>query len=182
MRKYNVSKWFLFLVSISIVGWLWETIYVSILIKEYAHRGFLTLPICPIYGTGILLIYLTLGIPQRPKGMLKKMKNKYLNYILYFFLAGIIPSALELVVGYSYEKLSGKKLWTYEHHPYNLGGYISLQMVFIWAFVISLFMYFLFDKMKRWFLKLPNKQSFILSIIVLVFISLDFILKFVDFL
>jgi len=49
-------------VVLSFLGWLWETIF-SFFLRSPNDRGFLLLPICPIYGFALILVYLLFGTP-----------------------------------------------------------------------------------------------------------------------
>lgn len=46
---------FLFFIY-SFIGWLWETIYCSILDKHFVYRGFLFGPYCPVYGFAVTTV------------------------------------------------------------------------------------------------------------------------------
>jgi uncharacterized membrane protein len=66
----------------SFAGFIWETVHVSLLAKELVDRIFLFGPICPIYGTTMVIFYLLIGPPQAPKTFLKKTKGKLLSFFL----------------------------------------------------------------------------------------------------
>ena len=51
---------------ISFSGWVYETIYCSIVEGEFTKRGFLFGPSCPIYGIGALAVWLVLGQISNP--------------------------------------------------------------------------------------------------------------------
>ena len=52
---YHVLLWFL---AYSMLGWLVESIYMSICNRKLTNRGFARGPICPIYGVGALTVFL----------------------------------------------------------------------------------------------------------------------------
>ena len=60
-RLYNII--FLFFL-LSFAGWCAETLYFLARWQEFADRGFLTLPLCTIYGSSALLVYFALGTPR----------------------------------------------------------------------------------------------------------------------
>ena len=107
--------YYLFLFYIySILGWLGETLYVSIPKKQFIDRGFLIGPYCPIYGSGAItiIIYLT----------------QYKENPLTVFLMGIILcSILEYFTSYIMEKLFNARWWDYSNDKYNLNGRICLK-------------------------------------------------------
>ena len=50
------AEWILLFTIYSLLGWICESTYCSILAKKFVNRGFLNGPFCPIYGVGALLI------------------------------------------------------------------------------------------------------------------------------
>lgn len=51
---YHVTQWFL---VYSILGWVVESIYMSICNRRLTNRGFVRGPFCPIYGVGALSVF-----------------------------------------------------------------------------------------------------------------------------
>ena len=47
-------------VIFSILGWALETFYCYLILGEFIERGFLYSPLCPIYGSGALILMLYL--------------------------------------------------------------------------------------------------------------------------
>lgn len=98
----------------SIIGWIAETTYVSIIKKKFIDRGFLIGPYCPIYGCGaiIIIFYLT----------------QYKDNILTVFLLGmLLCSILEYFTSFIMEKLFNARWWDYSNDRYNLNGRICLK-------------------------------------------------------
>ena len=62
---YHIIQWFLIY---SILGWVVESIYMSICNRRLTNRGFVKGPICPIYGVGALTVYFRGGLV----GLLRK--------------------------------------------------------------------------------------------------------------
>ncbi|MBF0908191.1 MAG: putative ABC transporter permease, partial [Atopobium sp.] len=65
---------------ISFGGWVYETIYCSVVEGEFTKRGFLFGPTCPIYGIGALAVWLVLG----------QISNPFIVFIIGGFLATVI--------------------------------------------------------------------------------------------
>ena len=60
----HLFLWFLFY---SFLGWVYESILVSVQERRFVNRGFLNGPLCPIYGTGAVLASLVLdGLSGHP--------------------------------------------------------------------------------------------------------------------
>ena len=54
---YHITQWFL---AYSILGWVVESIYMSICNRRLTNRGFVRGPFCPIYGVGALSVFFLL--------------------------------------------------------------------------------------------------------------------------
>lgn len=98
----------------SFLGWLMESVKLSIPNKKFINRGFLIGPYCPIYGTGVLLITILL--------------RKYTDDILItFFMSLLICGILEYLTSYAMEKLFRARWWDYSQRKFNINGRICLE-------------------------------------------------------
>jgi len=81
------------------LGWIWETVYCTIMEKKWANRGFLYGPICPIYGAGCVVALAAYHLMQaEAMPVLAKWQ---------IFLAGFVLSMmLEYPTSLVLEKLS----------------------------------------------------------------------------
>lgn len=87
----TLCRMFLWLLFYSFAGWVYESILCSITERKWVNRGFLYGPLCPIYGSGAILILLALGRLTNP---------------LVLFLSGMaLCSILEYAVSWLMEKL-----------------------------------------------------------------------------
>lgn len=102
------------------LGWIAEVCFHAITRGEFANRGFLNGPLCPIYGVGVTLILLILGKwAQKPWAVL---------------LVGIaLPTLLELIGGWAMEKFFHNKWWDYSDRKLNFKGYICLEFSILWG-------------------------------------------------
>lgn len=96
----------------SFIGWAYETILTSAVWGRFAERGWLHLPICPIYGFCALALLL----------ILRRIKNPFL-----IFLAGTaVTTAAELAASYVVWDLADSRLWDYDNWAFNFQGRIAL--------------------------------------------------------
>lgn len=117
---------YVYFMMYSFLGWLMESIYVSVKTKGLVNRGFLSGPFCPIYGTGALLIVLTLT---------PVVKN-----LLLLFLGGfLIATVVEYLIGAALEKLFHATWWDYSKMPFNIKGRVCLERSAEWG-LLSVFM------------------------------------------
>lgn len=96
----------------SFIGWLYETILTSAVWGRFAERGWLHLPICPIYGfcaMALLLIF-------------RRMKNP----LLIFAVGTAVTTAAELAASYIVWDFAGSRLWDYDNWAFNFQGRIAL--------------------------------------------------------
>ncbi len=95
----------------SFLGWIYETIFVSIREREWSNRGFLMGPICPIYGVGAVVAVLICSDMSIP---------------LTFILCMLGSAVLEYTTAYVLDKLFHASWWDYSNMPFNINGYICL--------------------------------------------------------
>ena len=98
---------------ISFGGWVYETIYCSVVEGEFTKRGFLFGPTCPIYGIGALAEWLVLGQISNP--------------IIVFFIGAVLATIIEYSTGLFLERRFKKKWWDYSMFKFNLHGRICPQ-------------------------------------------------------
>ncbi len=176
-EKYGISRYFLLAVVLSVIGWAFETAYIYFAFRRVYNTGFMTLPLCPIYGCSLLAAYLFIGTPDGGGLFLRKVKTKSARYASYLFFAFLIPTVAELLVGVVFDKGFGVQLWSYSAMPMNFKGYICFPVSLVWTGLIFLFMKFAFLRIMRTVGKLPkllaNGWAFALLFILLVDFSLN---------
>ena len=98
---------------ISFGGWVYETIYCSVVEGEFTKRGFLFGPTCLIYGIGALAVWLVLGQISNP--------------FIVFIIGGFLATVIEYSTGLFLERRFKKKWWDYSMFKFNLHGRICPQ-------------------------------------------------------
>ncbi len=102
------------------LGWCAEVVYATILERKFVNRGFLSGPVCPIYGFGVLFVLL----------LLKPLSH----HILLLFLGSVLlTSALEFLTGFVLEKVFNDKWWDYSHRRFQILGYVCLEFSLLWG-------------------------------------------------
>lgn len=98
----------------SLAGWLIEVTLKYIQFHRFINRGFFTGPICPIYGSGALLITLAgLAFPRAAA-----------SYGTSFLLSFLLCGTVEYLTSYVMEKRFHARWWDYSRKPMNLHGRI----------------------------------------------------------
>ena len=125
---YHIINWFYIY---SFLGWLWESSYVSLKEKKLVNRGFVTGPVCTIYGFGAVIVYL----------ILKPISG---NIILLYLGGVIVPTILEYATAVLMETLFHTSWWDYSKNKYNFQGRICLGASLGWG-VFSVILFYVFQ-------------------------------------
>jgi len=145
------------------MGWCLETVYSTIIKKEFVNRGFLHGPFCPIYGFATLSIIV----------LLKPIEA---NYIFLFLGSIFLTSIIEYLTGYILESVFNSTWWDYSDEPYNLHGRICLVFSIIWG-VISIIILKVIHPYIVYIVKaIPSKLGLLLFYITLLYFLIDFII------
>lgn len=115
-----IVKILFYIIVYSVAGWILESVYKTIVEKRFVNSGFLTGPVCPIYGIGAFIMLISLGF----------LKD---NILPLFIVAFIILSIWEYMVGFILEKLFKAKYWDYSHLRFNYKGRICLKNSIYWG-------------------------------------------------
>ena len=111
----SINGFVLYFIVLSFIGYIYETIAMTIWSGKFDNRGFLFGPIIPIYGVGatlgtILFSYLWTNATN-----------------VQIFLTGVIVSAvIEYPTHYILEKVFNQTWWDYTNAPLNINGRICL--------------------------------------------------------
>lgn len=137
MLEYTVLDYIFYFFFYSFIGWFFESCYCSIRPKKWVNRGFLRGPICPIYGTGglVMMIYL---LPLR-----HITENLYVNELLIFIAGAVLCDIVEFMTSYIMEKLFNARWWDYSNKKFNIQGRICLTHTFYWGTCSCLFVFIL---------------------------------------
>ncbi len=171
-KTVKLCAYFLIFLIISLLGWSAETVFTYIINGKWTDRGFLYLPICPIYGFSVTAVYLLFGTLKEGGLLLKGAKKGIWRILIYFALVTVLPTLLELITGSFFLKAFGKRLWNYSHLPFNYKGIICPQFSFLWGIALSVGTLFI-PPLKRLILKIPYPIIIALSVIFALLIAVD---------
>lgn len=121
-----ITEYLLLFMLAACIGWLYEIGCVYVMFHEYQDRGVLHLPMCPIYGFGLLFLLLV-------------FRNRK-NIFLLFFGSAAITTIIELVSSYAIEHFLHESLWTYEDWPLQYQGRISAVSSAMFGLLATLFL------------------------------------------
>lgn len=145
----------------SALGWLAESIYCSIAARKIINRGFLTGPICPIYGTGAVVMALVLTpLKEHP--------------FLVFIVGLVVCDIVEFVTSYLMEKLFHARWWDYSNKWLNIQGRICFRHSMYWGIASVLFIYFIHPNIgEKIFSDMPAKYHYIILAVILIVFAFD---------
>jgi len=156
----------LFFSIYSFLGWVIESIYVSINERKLINRGFLTGCFCPIYGFGAILILGTV------KWIGDNFENIYMALIVNLTVSIILVTALEYVTGFLLEKIFNCKWWDYSYEPFNLHGYICLKYSFFWGLLAFLLIQVIHPIIQGFVYSISNTtKSHIVALMLVYFLA-----------
>ena len=156
---HALAIWFLIFIVSSIAGWLLE-ITVGLLQKHrFVNRGFLIGPICPIYGTGALLITFCLSPLHNP--------------IVIFLASVLICATLEYSISVIMEKLFHVRWWDYSDRPFNLNGRICLEALIVFGIGGTLVTLIFSPALYHILSSLPDVALYALALILVVALLAD---------
>lgn len=157
MYTYAWYHWLTFFYIYCFFGWIFESAYVSLKTRHLVNRGFLHLPMLPLYGTGaVMMLWVSLPVKD----------NLFLVY-----LSGVIAATiLEYVTGYVMERLFKVKYWDYSNQRFNLDGYICLTSSIAWGFLTILMTEIIHRPVEQLVLDLkPAAEGILLTVVSVLF-------------
>ncbi|SDB08186.1 Uncharacterized membrane protein [Pseudobutyrivibrio sp. YE44] len=122
-----VSKYFVYFIIYSFLGWIYETCFCTIHEKAWENRGFLYGPCIPLYGAGATLAQIIfVDIPNH-------LSVK--PHLAIIFLGCSIGSFfLEYGTSYILEKRFNARWWDYGEFPLNINGRVCIPFTICFGF------------------------------------------------
>lgn len=149
---------FLFMMF-SIVGYLWETPWVSFNEKKFVNRGFLHGPYIPIYGFAVMTIVLSMKI-------FDGVDNSGIWItLLQMIYMGSITALWEFFTSYGMEKIFHARWWDYSSHKFNIQGRVSLYVTIFFAIGGYTLWRFVLPPFEWLYSEIPSTYMFVLLIV-----------------
>ena len=116
-----IAQYFVEFMFYSFLGWVWESIYCTVKEKKWADRGFLFGPICPIYGSCVVVasaVFSSIDVLKSP------------NFPIWgiFILCYIGSAVAEFATSWVLEKRFNARWWDYSELPLNIQGRICVPV------------------------------------------------------
>ena len=121
--------WIFFIYSF--IGWCGEAAMAAARRHQFVNRGFVSGPLCPVYGAGAVAV----------AAFLPELEDR----LFFLFLGGmIVTTFVEYMTGRVMELIFHKKWWDYSDQKFHLDGYVCLKNSAIWG-ICSVLMICVFD-------------------------------------
>lgn len=155
-----LSIYFLWFITYSILGWVYESIICSIQERSLVNRGFLNGPLCPVYGFGGLSIIFVLD--QRTD-----------NVIILFFIGMLLTCLVEYITAVLLEKLFHAQWWDYSSNHFNFQGRICLLGAVVFGTLSILLIKYIHPFVSNLMSRLPNSVVIASSIFIFFAVMFD---------
>ena len=155
-----------YFVIYSFLGWVLESVVRTVCERKIINTGFLIGPFCPIYGFGAIIMLLFLNTFEN-------------NSILLFFIAFVVLSLWEYLVGVLLEKFFSTKYWDYSDHKFNYKGRICLANSIAWGILGVLFIKYIHPFIENIIGYIDSTYLAIATTIIICVILIDAIINIV---
>ena len=152
----NLIKYILLFFFYSAGGWLLESIYCSIGEKRIINRGFLTGPLCPIYGTAALVMTILIYNPFKDRPL------------IIFLLGIVLCDIVEYITSYVMEKLFNARWWNYSNRKFNINGRVCLETLIPFGIFGSLILLVVNPFVVSIFNKIPDNIFKVITILFFI--------------
>ncbi|WP_051204804.1 putative ABC transporter permease [Butyrivibrio sp. VCD2006] len=116
-----ITQYFVEFIFYSFLGWVWESIYCTAKEKKWADRGFLFGPICPIYGSCVVVasfVFNNIPVLSEPDFPIWAI----------FIICCIGSAVAEFGTSWVLEKRFHARWWDYSNVPLNIQGRICVPV------------------------------------------------------
>lgn len=159
----NLIKYILLFFFYSFAGWCLESLYCSIGEKKLINRGFLTGPLCPIYGVAAIVITVLIYNPFKE------------NPLIVFLLGIVLCDIVEYLTSYIMEKLFAARWWDYTYEFLNIGGRICLKHSLYWGVISVVFVNVIHPGVDNLYSRIEGEYVKYILVVVLAVFILDLI-------
>lgn len=158
---YTVYHYLYFFFLYSFLGWVLEEIYAAFKFGKFVNRGFVNGPLCMKYGACMLII-------------INDIHDLSAHPVYQFLICIVLVTVIEYVSGALFYKLTGRRLWDYTRHKWNLNGYVSVFSSLAWGFIAAVNVWLIHPLFYILYALIPADimKGVLLVFVVLLFIDL----------
>ena len=152
----------------SFAGWCMEVILKYRQYHRFINRGFLTGPVCPIYGCGAVLITVVIG------NLASVESGLVMTFSLSFVICGVVEYLTSLVL----EKLFHARWWDYSQKPMNLHGRVWIGNLILFGLGGVAIMHILNPAIYRFLHLFSLRTREVTATVLVVIIAVDFVISY----
>ena len=149
-------------------GWCMEVILKYRQYHRFINRGFLTGPVCPIYGCGAVLITVVIG----------NLASVESGLVMTFALSFVICGAVEYLTSLILEKIFHARWWDYSQKPMNLHGRVWIGNLLLFGLAGIAIIHLVNPAIYRVFDRVPMGTREVLAMALLAIIAADFVISY----
>ncbi len=164
--EYWISIVLLFFIY-AFAGWCTEVILKYRQYHRFINRGFLTGPVCPIYGCGAALITLVIGNLTRVES----------GPVMTFALSFVICGAVEYLTSLVLEKIFHARWWDYSQKPMNLHGRVWIGNLLLFGLAGIAIIHLLNPALYSVIDRIPPETREVLAVVLLAIIAADLVIS-----
>ena len=165
--EYWVNVILLFFIY-AFAGWCMEVVLKYIQYHRFINRGFLTGPVCPIYGCGAVLITVVIGnLADIESGLV-------MTFALSFVICGVVEYLTSLVL----EKIFHARWWDYSTKPMNLHGRVWIGNLILFGVAGVGIIHLLNPVLYKFFGLFSVKTRTVVMTVLLVILAADFVISY----
>lgn len=157
--SYSVRNLIIMFFLYALGGWIIEVSFYGVTNGVLVNRGFLHLPILPIYGFGGVVVTIIFR---------KNQDNVFIK-------SAILASVLEFITSLILEQVYGFRWWNYSQNPLNIDGRVCLLnslMFGLGGYIIAKFISPYIDlKLHR----MNRKALLVVATLIVITVSTDFV-------
>ena len=109
----------------SIIGWILELVYRSLITKKIVNPGFMSGCVVPLYGMGAVILNIICIL-------ITKLGLRYEVFVI-FIISVFILTILEFICGFISLKYFHIRLWDYRKRKINYKGFVCLEFSIVWG-------------------------------------------------
>ena len=130
----------------SSTGWVLEVLFRRFISannpeKKWINPGFLVGPCLPIYGFGLLVLFVISLVPEL--SVQRGQRVTWHGILAAIVIMGVMMTLVEYIAGIIFIKRMNLKLWDYSDMKGNIKGIICPQFSLIWTVMGALYYFFL---------------------------------------
>lgn len=149
-------------------GWCMEVILKYRQYHRFINRGFLTGPILPIYGFGVVLITVVVG----------NLASVESGIVTTFAMSLLICGVVEYLTSYVLEKIFHARWWDYSQKPMNLNGRVWIGNLVLFGLagvaIIHIVNPVLFSALDS----IPLSTRKVTAVVLLAILAADFVISY----